>query len=205
MPRPGAFVAALPEGMDTVVGERGARLSGGQRQRIAIARALVRDPALLILDEATTALDPETEAGIVATVKRLTGKLTVLSISHQPAMQGAADLVFQLDDGTATRLESKRAGRRRAVDRRRRAGTQRGIESIEFKQQMNRVAADDGEVRLPIEVMHVIGSLDVGGAETVLSRLVEGDRKESVSHTVVSLKPRGALRARLGSCRHPRS
>ena len=99
------FVAALPDGMDTVVGERGARLSGGQRQRIAIARALVRDPALLILDEATTALDPETEAGIVATVQRLTGKLTVLSISHQPAMQGAADIVYQLDNGPATRPE----------------------------------------------------------------------------------------------------
>ena len=100
------FVTALPNGMDTVVGERGARLSGGQRQRVAIARALVRDPALLILDEATTALDPETEAGIVATVKRLTGRLTVLSISHQPAMQSAADFVYQLDNGTATRLEA---------------------------------------------------------------------------------------------------
>ena len=97
-----AFVAALPDGVDTVVGERGARLSGGQRQRVAIARALVRSPALLILDEATTALDPETEAGIVATVKRLTGKLTVLSISHQPAMQGAATVVYSLNDGIAT-------------------------------------------------------------------------------------------------------
>ena len=106
MPGPGTSSAALPEGVDTVVGERGARLSGGQRQRVAIARALVRDPALLILDEATTALDPETEAGIVATVKRLTGRLTVLSISHQPAMQSAADFVYQLDDGTATRLEA---------------------------------------------------------------------------------------------------
>ena len=84
------FVAALPEGMDSVVGERGARLSGGQRQRIAIARALIRDPALLILDEATTALDPETETDIVATVGRLAGKVTVLSISHQPAMRAAA-------------------------------------------------------------------------------------------------------------------
>lgn len=101
-----AFVAALPDGMDTVVGERGARLSGGQRQRVAIARALVRDPALLILDEATTALDPETEAGIVATVRRLTGKLTVLSISHQPAMQNAASVVYSLDDGAAVRLEN---------------------------------------------------------------------------------------------------
>ena len=99
------FVAALPDGMDTTVGERGARLSGGQRQRVAIARALVRDPALLILDEATTALDPETEAGIVATVKRLTGRLTVLSISHQPAMQDAATVVYQLEDGAAVRLK----------------------------------------------------------------------------------------------------
>ena len=96
------FVTALPDGTDTVVGERGARLSGGQRQRIAIARALVRDPALLILDEATTALDPATEAGIVATVKRLTGKLTVLSISHQPAMQEAATVVYSMNDGIAT-------------------------------------------------------------------------------------------------------
>ncbi len=95
------FVAALPEGMDSVVGERGARLSGGQRQRIAIARALIRDPALLILDEATTALDPETEAGIVATVGRLAGKVTVLSISHQPAMMQAADIVYRLEERRA--------------------------------------------------------------------------------------------------------
>ena len=93
------FVAALPDGMDTVVGERGARLSGGQRQRIAIARALIRDPALLILDEATTALDPETEAGIAATIRRLTGKITVLSISHQPAMKNAADVVYRIEGG----------------------------------------------------------------------------------------------------------
>ena len=95
------FVAALPDGVDSIVGERGARLSGGQRQRIAIARALIRNPALLILDEATTALDPETEAGIVATVRRLAGKVTVLSISHQPAMRRAADIVYRLDEGRA--------------------------------------------------------------------------------------------------------
>ena len=95
------FVAALPEGMDAIVGERGARLSGGQRQRIAIARALIRDPALLILDEATTALDPETEAGIVATVRRLAGKVTVLSISHQLAMRQAADVAYRLEQGCA--------------------------------------------------------------------------------------------------------
>ena len=104
------FVAALPEGMDSVVGERGARLSGGQRQRIAIARALIRDPALLILDEATTALDPETEAGIVATVRRLAGEVTVLSISHQPAMRQAADVAYRLEQGRAV-LESADAER----------------------------------------------------------------------------------------------
>ena len=93
------FVAALPDGMESVVGERGARLSGGQRQRIAIARALIRDPALLILDEATTGLDPEMEAGIVATVRCLADIVTVLSISHQPAMRRAADIVYCLDNG----------------------------------------------------------------------------------------------------------
>ena len=96
-----AFVAKLPDGMDTVVGERGSRLSGGERQRIAIARALVRDPALLILDEATTALDPETEADIVATVSRLAGNVTVVSISHQRAMKQAATLVYRLENGRA--------------------------------------------------------------------------------------------------------
>ena len=92
-----SFVSELPDGIDSVVGERGARLSGGQRQRIAIARAMIRKPALLVLDEATTALDPETEAGVVATVQRLAGRVTVLSISHQPAMRLAADIVYTVD------------------------------------------------------------------------------------------------------------
>ncbi len=100
------FVTALPEDMKTVVGERGARLSGGQRQRIAIARALIRDPALLILDEATTALDPETEAGIASTLRRLSGEVTVLSISHQPAMREAADVVYRIEGGIAVREDT---------------------------------------------------------------------------------------------------
>lgn len=93
------FVQSLPKGIDTIVGERGARLSGGQRQRIAIARALARQPSLLILDEPTTALDPETERAICATLHRLTKKTTILVISHQTAIMEAADQVYRLVDG----------------------------------------------------------------------------------------------------------
>jgi ATP-binding cassette subfamily C protein len=95
------FVAALPAGMDTVVGERGARLSGGQRQRIAVARALVRRPSLLILDEATTALDPETEAAVCGSVACLRGEMTIIAISHQPALVGLADQVYRIENGMA--------------------------------------------------------------------------------------------------------
>ena len=95
-----AFVAALPEGMDTVVGERGTRLSGGQRQRITIARALVHKPQLLILDEATSALDPASEAAICATLQQLRASLTILAISHQTAILEAADRAYRLADGS---------------------------------------------------------------------------------------------------------
>jgi len=101
------FVAALPEGIDHVVGERGALLSGGQRQRIAMARALVHKPKLLILDEATSALDPHTEAMIVRNVCDLahsTG-LTVLAITHQPAWVAAADKVIRIQDGVVSEIE----------------------------------------------------------------------------------------------------
>ncbi len=102
------FVAALPEGIDHVVGERGALLSGGQRQRIAMARALVHKPKLLILDEATSALDPHTGAMIVRNVcdlARATG-LTILSITHQPTWVAAADKVIRVEDGKVTEVTS---------------------------------------------------------------------------------------------------
>jgi ATP-binding cassette subfamily C protein len=95
----GSFVNDLPEGVDTVVGERGSRLSGGQRQRIALARALVRNPRLLVLDEVTTALDPVTEAEVCETLASLKGKVTILSISHQPALADVADRVYHLANG----------------------------------------------------------------------------------------------------------
>ena len=93
------FVQNLPDGMFTLVGERGHKLSGGQRQRIAIARALVHRPKLLILDEATTALDPQNEAAICETIRKLRGELTILAISHQPAILRAAERAYRLEDG----------------------------------------------------------------------------------------------------------
>ena len=96
------FVESLPEGMATIVGERGSKLSGGQRQRISLARALVRKPKLLILDEATTALDPETEMEICKTLQKLRDKITIFAISHQPAITDAADYVWYLTDGQLT-------------------------------------------------------------------------------------------------------
>jgi ATP-binding cassette subfamily C protein len=95
------LVSDLPEGLDTVVGERGGKLSGGQRQRIAIARALAHKPQLLILDEATSALDPETEAAICRTLEALRGELTIIAISHQSPLVDVADRVYRVGDGTA--------------------------------------------------------------------------------------------------------
>lgn len=93
------FVARRPRGLDEVVGQAGARLSGGQRQRISIARALVANPTLLILDEVTTALDPATEREICETLLELRGRVTIVAISHQPALHEAADLTFDVHQG----------------------------------------------------------------------------------------------------------
>ena len=98
------FVAQMPHGLESVVGERGTLLSGGQRQRIAVARALINRPLLLILDEATSALDPATEAGICRNLRDLVAEtgLTILAITHQSAWVEAAHRVYHLERGQVT-------------------------------------------------------------------------------------------------------
>ena len=95
----GAFVDALPEGLDTRVGEGGARLSGGQRQRLAIARALLKDPPILVLDEATSALDAESERAVQEALERLMKGRTVLVIAHRLSTVRRADQLVVLDAG----------------------------------------------------------------------------------------------------------
>lgn len=104
------FVQGLPKGINSTVGEHGGKISGGQRQRIAIARALVHKPKLLILDEATTALDPETESAICDTLQNLRGDLTILVISHQPALLKIADNAYRLSDGAVLAKGGDSAG-----------------------------------------------------------------------------------------------
>ena len=105
------FVDEMPQGMATRVGEGGSRLSGGQRQRLAIARALIHEPRLLILDEATSNLDPEAQEAIVDTVSRLKDRMAILAVAHQERLVRVADRVYRLADGVVqpVSLEQGRA------------------------------------------------------------------------------------------------
>jgi ATP-binding cassette, subfamily C, bacterial len=93
------FVSRLPDGLETIIGDRGVRLSGGERQRLALARALLRKPALLILDEATSHLDADNEARILSTIESVRGHTTVLVITHRLASLRGADVIHVLKDG----------------------------------------------------------------------------------------------------------
>jgi ATP-binding cassette, subfamily C, bacterial len=97
------FVQHLPNGLDTIIGDRGIMLSGGERQRVALARALLRQPQLLVLDEATSALDSENEIRIQQAIESLQGKLTIVIIAHRQSTLSCADQVIVLDKGRVRR------------------------------------------------------------------------------------------------------
>ena len=99
------FVRGLPEGLESRVGERGSQISGGQRQRIALARALVRKPKLLILDEVTSALDPQTEKEICATLRTVARDTAVFAITHQTQLLEVADRAYRLERGEAEAVD----------------------------------------------------------------------------------------------------
>ena len=93
------FISALPDGYNTVIGEGGANLSGGERQRISIARAIMKDAPIIILDEATANVDPENERDLMAAINELTKEKTVIMIAHRLKTVRNADQIFVIDKG----------------------------------------------------------------------------------------------------------
>jgi ATP-binding cassette subfamily B protein len=122
------FISELPEGYDTIVGERGYRLSGGERQRIALARVILKDPRILVLDEATSSLDSESESLIQDALKRVMQNRTSIVIAHRLSTILAADLILVIDRG-------------RVVERGTHAGliAQKGLYAHLYKTQFSKV------------------------------------------------------------------
>ncbi|ULH16884.1 ATP-binding cassette domain-containing protein [Deinococcus sp. KNUC1210] len=115
------FVQSLPQGLETLVGERGVKLSGGQRQRLAIARVLLAQPAVLLLDEPTSAVDAESEASIVEALERLMRGRTALIVTHRLSLARSADRVVVLEGGVvveegAPQVLRRRGGRYAALE-----------------------------------------------------------------------------------------
>jgi subfamily B ATP-binding cassette protein MsbA len=103
------FIGHLPQGYDTLIGDHGVRLSGGQRQRIALARALLKDSPILVLDEATAMFDPQGEAAFLEEFRRTLGRRTVILITHRPASLALADRVIRLDHGHLAKADAATA------------------------------------------------------------------------------------------------
>ena len=138
------FISALPDGYDTVVGDRGSRLSGGQRQRVAIARAILKDPPILLLDEATSSLDNESEALVQDALDRLKVGRTTIIVAHRLSTIRAADRIAVLDDGWLVELGTQdellaldglyaRLHRMQFAEERRARGRRRGRVTGEFE------------------------------------------------------------------------
>ena len=101
-----AFVNQLPDGLETIAGEMGTRFSGGERQRIALARALVLQPKMLLLDEVTSALDPKTELEICSNIANLKGTLTILAVTHREAWTSIAGKIYRVENGSVDTVEA---------------------------------------------------------------------------------------------------
>ena len=101
------FVESLPDGLDTAVGERGIKLSGGQRQRIAIARALYNNPEIMVLDEATAALDNETETAVMESIEALQGHMTMIIVAHRLTTIRNCDKIYEIKDGVAVECKKE--------------------------------------------------------------------------------------------------
>lgn len=108
------FITALPQGYDTTIGDHGVRLSGGQRQRLALARALIKDPPIIVLDEATAMFDPQAESAFVARCKQMLGGRTVILITHRPASLALADRIVHMEMGKIAHIESAQPSLRAA-------------------------------------------------------------------------------------------
>ncbi|QOV37156.1 thiol reductant ABC exporter subunit CydD [Streptomyces ferrugineus] len=163
------FVDALPEGVDTVLGEEGVGLSAGQRQRLALARAFLADRPVLLLDEPTAALDGATEAEVVDAVRRLAVGRTVLLVVHRPALLGVADRVVRLAEAetpealpkTAVDRSTKREGHGRAASEDAEAAP---VAAADGRGVLSRVRAMSGPRRGRLALALLLGSLALGSA-----------------------------------------